>query len=432
MSDRTAPENQRKRHGGPKTGKHRARRLFEHGELRLLVLSMIADKPRHGYQIIKAIEDRFDGLYAPSPGVIYPTLTALDEAGWVAVEPASSGRKYARITDQGLAHLAANRDTIDRLLTRRLPHGQRDKAPRPIIAAMDDIKTALRDHLHSGALSQGNTETITEILRQAARDIATLPQPETTEQNGQNGQTMQPIITRHKHETRRRDLNVRDKTHLTPHMIRITLGGPELEGFVSLGADDHIKLFFGDDMRDYTPRRYDPAAGTLILDFAVHDAGPATDWAVNAQVGDRLTIGGPRGSGVIAPVFDWYLLVGDETALPAIGRRVEELPADVTVITLTAIPGPEDEQTFDTPARHQAHWVYRPVSQSSDPAPLLDAFTGLDLPAGQGFVWIAAEAQVAKALKHHILTDRAHPAAHLKASGYWVAGAAGKSAKSLE
>ena len=249
---------------------------------------------------------------------------------------------------------------------------------------------------------------------------------------------MENVITRHKHELKRRTLRVRETERLTPHMIRITLDGPELEGFASLGADDHIKLFFPGpeadkpQMRDYTPRRHDAEAGTLTLDFAIHDAGPATDWAERAAPGDTLRIGGPRGSAVIAPVFDWYLLIGDETALPAIGRRIEELPEGVTAITLAAVPGPEDEQRFESAATQKPHWLHRPVSQAHEPETLLEAARALILPEGRGFVWIAAEAQVARALKLHFLDERQHPPHWLKAAGYWVKGGAGTSDKALD
>lgn len=249
---------------------------------------------------------------------------------------------------------------------------------------------------------------------------------------------MENVITRHRHELKRRTLTVRSSERLTPHMIRVTLEDPSLADFVSLGADDHIKLFLPganpDEpaMRDYTPRRFDVESGTLTLDFAVHDAGPATAWAESAAPGDTLNIGGPRGSAVVAPVFDWYLLIGDETALPAIGRRVEELPEGVAAITLTAVPGPEDEQRFDSAATQETHWLHRPVSQAHEPDALLAAAQALTLPEGRGFVWIAAEAQVARALKLHFLNDRGHPAHWLKAAGYWVRGDAGGSDKALD
>ncbi len=248
---------------------------------------------------------------------------------------------------------------------------------------------------------------------------------------------MESVITRHKHELKRRTLTVRETERLTPNMIRITLEDESLADFASLGADDHIKLFLDTGAeapvaREYTPRAFDPEARTLVLDFAIHQAGPATAWAEAAAPGDTLNIGGPRGSAVIAPVFDWYLLIGDETALPAIGRRIEELPEGVTAITLAAVPGPEDEQRFDSAASQQAHWLHRTVSQAHQADTLLEAARALTLPEGNGFVWIAAEAQVARALKLHFLNDRGHPAHWLKAAGYWVKGGAGSSDKALD
>ena len=84
--------------------------------------------------------------------------------------------------------------------------------------------------------------------------------------------------------------------------------------------------------RDYTPRRYDAGRNELVIDFALHDAGPATDWAAQAEPGQQLAVGGPRGSFVVPDDFDWYLFIGDETALPAIGRRLEELRAGARAI----------------------------------------------------------------------------------------------------
>src|SRR6202451_1951757 len=112
-----------------------------------------------------------------------------------------------------------------------------------------------------------------------------------------------------RHEPRRRALTVKQVEKIAAHMIRITLTG-DLDGFKSLGFDDHIKLFFPDGTsnaegapnmlgRDFTPRRYDPANNPLAIDFAIHDAGPATRWAEQAQPGQTLDIGGPRGFFVI-------------------------------------------------------------------------------------------------------------------------------------
>jgi NADPH-dependent ferric siderophore reductase len=239
---------------------------------------------------------------------------------------------------------------------------------------------------------------------------------------------MKHAITRMRHELRRRSLTVAAVEHLTPAMLRITLSGDDLADFTSAAPDDHVKLFvpvLGGEpaRRDYTPRAFDREARRLVIDFALHDAGPATLWAMNARVGDELEIGGPRGSAVVPTDFDWWLLVGDETALPAIGRRLEELPAGTTVTSLVTVPGPQDEQSFATCADHTALWVHRPVEQADDPDPVLAALAKIALPPGDGFVWTAAEARVARAIREHIL-GRGHPLAWTQTRGYWVKGQA--------
>ncbi len=244
-------------------------------------------------------------------------------------------------------------------------------------------------------------------------------------------------ITRLRHETRRRTLRVAAIEHLGAHMRRMVFTAPELHDFVSAGFDDHIKLFFpGEDgttvMRDFTPRRFDPAAQSLTIDFALHDAGPATQWAAAARVGDRLDIGGPRGSAVIPDDFDWYLLIGDESALPAIGRRVEELRPAVPVITLALVETAGDEQRFVTAAQWQGHWVYRSENRGDDAGVLIAALGAIALPAGEGFVWIAAESTVARALRAHVIDTIGHPREWTKAAGYWTMGLADAADKSID
>lgn len=117
-----------------------------------------------------------------------------------------------------------------------------------------------------------------------------------------------PTLERVHHELKRRDLEVKSVERLTPSMIRVILIGEDLADFTSLAADDHMKLFVPDAsgmmvMRDYTPRAYDNEARTLTVDFAVHDAGPATAWALSAKPGDRLQVGGPRGSAVLKGIL---------------------------------------------------------------------------------------------------------------------------------
>jgi NADPH-dependent ferric siderophore reductase len=230
----------------------------------------------------------------------------------------------------------------------------------------------------------------------------------------------QPVRVRH--ELKRRLLTVSSVEQVTPKMRRIHFTSPELHDFNSPSHDDHIKLFFatGDDkpeMRDYTPRRFDATSHTLAIDFALHEAGPATLWAEAARAGDTLQIAGPRGSTVVPDDFDWYLLIGDETALPAIGRRVEELRKGVAVATFVI----GEAQHFDTVAAWKPHWITRDAATDEVEA-LRAALAEFKLPPGDGFVWIAAEAAVARSLRTYIMDERGHPRSWTKAAGYWKRG----------
>jgi NADPH-dependent ferric siderophore reductase len=162
----------------------------------------------------------------------------------------------------------------------------------------------------------------------------------------------------------------------------------------------------------------------LTIDIALHPAGPAIRWAEQAQIGDVVAISGPRGSLMIADDFDWWLLVGDETALPSIGRRVESLAEGVGAITLVAVNGPAEQQAFNTRADHQAIWIHRCPDDATNAQPIVEALKRIELPPGEGFVWIAAEAKVARAARDHIVNIRRHPVQWLRASGYWIEGQA--------
>lgn len=254
------------------------------------------------------------------------------------------------------------------------------------------------------------------------------------------------LPTRVRHDTRARLLTVSAVTDVTPLMRRVTLSGDQLEGFTSLGFDDHIKMFFppmgetlmpptiGPEglvfegarppMRDYTPRRYDPQAKTLEVDFVLHGDGPASSWASNVKVGDPAVIAGPRGSMVVPDAFDWYLLAGDETALPAIGRRLEELPRGVKALVVIEVATPAEEQALTSAADLEVQWLHRNGVAPGTTSLVIEALRKLTLPEGRGFAFVAGEARIGRDAKHHLIEERGMPSELVKAAGYWAMGEA--------
>ncbi|MDN6887096.1 siderophore-interacting protein [Variovorax sp. CAN2819] len=249
-----------------------------------------------------------------------------------------------------------------------------------------------------------------------------------------------------RHELRFRKLAVKTAQRVTPHLIRVTLAGDDLAGFQSPGFDDHVKLFFPDPatgklslptmgpegpvwpegrptMRDYTPRRHDAKAGTLEIDFALHEAGPATQWAEQAKPGDILGVGGPRGSFIVPTEFDWHLLIGDDTALPAISRRLAELPAGSRAVVLAEIDSEADEIAFDTQAELTLKWAHRRGTEPGLSPVLLEALKEMAPPAGDFHAWVGCESAIAKALRAHLVGERGANPKWTRASGYWRRGA---------
>lgn len=163
------------RHGGEHAGRggRRGGRLFDYGELRLLVLALIAQAPAHGYELIKTIEDRFGGAYTPSPGVIYPTLAWLEDMGYASVA-AEGGRKSYAITDAGQAFLDANRDAADALFRRGGEGGGRGGRSLQVMRAMHNLKTALRMRLASGPADEATVDAIAAAIDEAAQKIGKL------------------------------------------------------------------------------------------------------------------------------------------------------------------------------------------------------------------------------------------------------------------
>ncbi len=160
--------------GGPRFGRGgRLARFLEHGDLRLLVLHLIAEKPRHGYEIIKAIEDMTGGAYAPSPGVIYPTLTMLEELGQADITTEGS-KKLFSITAEGQRILTENQAELEALRARIAATQPRENAA-PVIRAMENLKTALRLKLSGReAAAEPLTRKIADLLDETTRKIEEL------------------------------------------------------------------------------------------------------------------------------------------------------------------------------------------------------------------------------------------------------------------
>ncbi|HKX44304.1 MAG TPA: siderophore-interacting protein [Burkholderiaceae bacterium] len=229
-------------------------------------------------------------------------------------------------------------------------------------------------------------------------------------------------VQRVRHEIKRRELQVARVVRVSPHVQRITFAGVALTDFVSASFDDHVKLILPDAatgqpaMRDYTPRRVDTVAGELDIEFALHGDGPAATWAAQARPGDQATVAGPRGSFVVPIDYDWHLLIGDETALPAVARRLEELPHGARAIVRLAVADPADRRTLASAATLDLQWA------DSDDA-LIATARALTLPAGDGYAWCAAEAATAAALRRVLVDEKGHDRHAIRAAAYWKRGA---------
>ena len=148
-------------------------RVFDHGDLRYVLLHLIAERPRHGYELIKAIEEQVGGMYSPSPGVIYPTLTLLEELGYLRPQTAEGTRKLYSITEEGTAFLAANRALVDAILGRmaELSRAYAGGLAPEIRRALHNLELALSIRLGRGPLDGAQVHAITEALDRVAGEI---------------------------------------------------------------------------------------------------------------------------------------------------------------------------------------------------------------------------------------------------------------------
>ena len=239
-------------------------------------------------------------------------------------------------------------------------------------------------------------------------------------------------------------IRVAATAQLTPHMLRIEFEGANLARF-DTRDDLHVRLALppegqpraswlriGRDgtatirdrnvrpvYRKYTIRSVDPAAGRLAVDFVIHaDGGPGSGWAASAKPGDVLGMIGPGGRGV--PASDWLLLAGDETALPAIGRILEELPARARGAVFVEVQDAAEEQPLRVPPGMTLQWLHRGAAAPGTTSLLVDAVSATALPQASGrFVWAAAEDAAIRTLRARLKSFGLRQKEEFLAVAYW-------------
>lgn len=247
-----------------------------------------------------------------------------------------------------------------------------------------------------------------------------------------------------------RTLQVLRTERITPRMARITLGGDELAGYPSFGPDQRIKLFFpvGEQIRpamprassggpvwppgeprpvirNYTVRRYDADAGELDVDFVLHTArGPAAEWAARAEPGDWLGVSEPGGRYQPDPEAEAHLVVGDESALPAISTVLQALGSTTAPVEVwVEVADAAEEQPLPATGSTQVHWLHRGNTPAGQP--LTAEVTAAGLPAGAAparcQAWLSAEAGAVRDIRAHLIDRCGLPRRRVYATGYWRA-----------
>jgi NADPH-dependent ferric siderophore reductase len=240
-------------------------------------------------------------------------------------------------------------------------------------------------------------------------------------------------------------LEVRRTERLTPNMIRVVLGGEQLPAFPDTPhTDRYVKILFPwagvaypepfdmdvvraelpreqwPAMRTYTVRALDRAAGELTIDFVHHgDVGLAGPWAAAARPGDLLRLSGPGGAYAPDGTADWHLMVGDESALPAIGAACERVSSGVPVVAVLEVADARERQELDCPGALRAVWLDR---RADAPEQLLEAVRALEFPAGRVHAFVHGEAGFVRGIRRHLVDERGVPREQLSVSGYWRRG----------
>ncbi|HEY1619174.1 MAG TPA: siderophore-interacting protein [Streptosporangiaceae bacterium] len=227
--------------------------------------------------------------------------------------------------------------------------------------------------------------------------------------------------------TRRLSLEVVGSAQLTPHMQRLEMTAPELDGFSYAPGQDVMLLVDTEGNRPlrrrYTIRRVDPARRLLTQDVVLHGDGPGERWVIGARPGDKIEGIGPRGKITTSPAADWHLFIGDESSLPAIFAMTESLPGDAVATVILEVPEPADEQDLSAPARTRVTWLHRLGGRAGEPGALTTEAAEVELPPGAGHAYLFGEAKVVLALRE-VLTGRGLPAAQISPKAYWGRGRA--------
>jgi len=226
-----------------------------------------------------------------------------------------------------------------------------------------------------------------------------------------------------------RNLIVVNVHSLTPNMVRITLGGEELLGFPEDQESGYIKLIFPSEdgeqkprMRTYTVRTFDSERQQMEVDFVVHgDTGPASAWAMNAKIGDTITIAGPGAKKMVDMSADWFFIAGDMTALPAISVNLEHMPTDAKGYAVVEILSEADKQDLVVPDGMEVHWIIN--SKPDQPHTMvLDTIKSLPWLDGKPYVWAAGEFGSIRAVRRYFKKERDVGRREIYASSYWKIG----------
>jgi NADPH-dependent ferric siderophore reductase len=231
-------------------------------------------------------------------------------------------------------------------------------------------------------------------------------------------------------DTTRLDFEVVDSARLTPHMQRLRLTTPQLDGFGYLPGQDVMLLVAAEGNRPvrrrYTIRQLDAAARLLTLDIVLHGDGPGERWVRSARPGDRIEGIGPRGKITMSATADWHLFIGDESALPAIFAMTEALPTDRPATLVLEIPEESDEQDPAATGTVRLSWLHRLGAPAGDPSALAAEAAEIELPPGRGQAYVFGEATVVSRLRE-ILAGRGLSQDQISPKAYWGRGRANAS-----